>query len=39
MEEVLNGVKLDSDDKETLRHIYDNITDSEERNKALHTFL
>ncbi len=39
LEEALNGVKLDGDDKEKLREIYDKVEDNEDKNKQLHGFL
>ena len=39
LEQALDGVKLDSEDKERLREIYDKVTNSEEQNKQLHVFL
>lgn len=39
LEEALNGVKLNYDDKEKLRTIFDNITEKEEQNKQIHLFL
>ena len=39
LEEALNGVKLDSEDKDKLREIYDKEEDNEEKNKQLHGFL
>ena len=38
-EEQLDGFKLTSEDKDELRNIYDNITEADEQNKAIHLFV